>query len=95
MGTIAEKMVKFADPERREAMKDIHEERGGLFGAGYVLEAIKVGWIPLDVPDGLALQERYEGYTIGEIAQREGKHPLDVLLDIALAGELKSASKPN
>ena len=89
-GTIAEKMVKFADPERRRAMKEVHEQRGGLFGSGYMVERIKVGWIPLDVPDGLALQDRYEGYTIGEIAQREGKHPLDALLDIALAGELKS-----
>ena len=49
-----------------------------------------MAWIPLDVPDGLALQEKYEGYTIGEIAEREGKHQIDVLLDIALLGELKS-----
>ena len=89
-GTIAEKMANFADPKQRRAMKASHEERGGLFGAGYMLDRIKVGWIPLDVPDGLALQDRYEGYTIGEIAHREGKHPLDALLDIALAGELKS-----
>ena len=90
MGSIAEKTAKFKDPERRKALKAIHEERGGLFGAGYVVDEIKVGWIPLDVPDGLALQDRYEGYTIGEIAARENKHPLDVLLDIALYGELKS-----
>ena len=90
MGTAAEKMAKFRDPERRKALKAIHEERGGLFGAGYVVDEIKVGWIPLDVPDGLALQDKYEGYKIGEIAAREDKHPLDVLLDIALYGELKS-----
>lgn len=90
MGTIAEKTAKFKDPERRKALKAIHEERGGLFGAGYVVDEIKVGWIPLDVPNGLALQDKYEGYKIGEIAARENKHPLDVLLDIALYGELKS-----
>jgi N-acyl-D-aspartate/D-glutamate deacylase len=90
MGTPAEKLAKFKDPERRKVLKQIHEERGGLFGAGYVVDEIKVGWIPLDVPGGLALQDRYEGYTIGEIAQRESKHPLDVLLDIAVWGELKS-----
>ncbi|HEX7820180.1 MAG TPA: amidohydrolase family protein [Sphingobium sp.] len=89
-GTQDEKMAKFRDPDRRVVLKAIHEERGGLFGAGYVVDAIKVGWIPLDVPDGLALQDKYEGYTIGEIAAREGKHPLDVLLDISLWGELKS-----
>lgn len=90
MGTIAEKMVKLADPERRAGMKQNLAERNGLFGSGYVLDLIKVGWIPLDVPNGLELQRTYEGYTIGEIAQRETKHPIDVLLDIALWGELKS-----
>jgi N-acyl-D-aspartate/D-glutamate deacylase len=90
MGTMADKLKKFADPERRKLLKAIQDERGGLFGSGYVVDDIKVGWIPLDVPDGLALQNKYEGYTIGEIAQRENKHSLDVLMDIALWGELKS-----
>jgi len=90
MGTIEEKLAKFKDPERRAKLKALHDERGGLFAAGYMVDEIKVGWIPLDVPDGLALQEKYEGYTIGEIAEREGKHSLDVLMDIAIMGELKS-----
>ncbi|PXA82875.1 aminoacylase [Nostoc sp. 3335mG] len=89
-GTIPEKMAKFRDPARRARAKEIHEARGGLFGSGYVLDRIKVGWLPLDVPNGLALQDEYEGYTIGEIAAREGKHPLDAFMDVALAGELKT-----
>jgi N-acyl-D-amino-acid deacylase len=90
MGTIEEKLAKFKDPERRKQLKALHDERGGLFAAGYLVDDIKVGWIPLDVPNGLALQDKYEGYTIGEIAAREGKHSLDVLMDIAVLGELKS-----
>lgn len=90
LGTVTEKIRKLSDPERRNAMKRVHEERGGLFGSGYVLEAIKVAWIPLDIPDGLMLQQKYEGFTLGEIAKREKKHPIDVLLDISLWGELKS-----
>ncbi len=90
MGTIEEKLAKFKDPERRKQLKALHDERGGLFAAGYVVDEIKVGWIPLDVPDGLALQDKYEGYFIGEIAERENKHSLDVLMDIAVWGELKS-----
>ena len=90
MGTAAEKLAKLSDPVRRAAMKDVHEERGGLFGSGYVLNKIKVAWIPVDAPDGLALQAKYEGYSIGEIAEREGKHPIDMLLDISVWGELKS-----
>ena len=90
MGTIPEKIAKLSDPARRDAMKAVHEARGGLFGSGYVLNKIKVGWIPVDVPNGLELQKTYEGYTIGEISERENKHPIDVLLDIAVWGELKS-----
>ena len=90
MGTHEEKLAKFKDPERRQKLKALQDKRGGLFSAGYRTDEIKVGWIPLDVPDGLALQDKYEGYTIGEIAQREGKHSLDVLLDIAVWGNLAS-----
>ena len=89
MGTYEEKLVKFSDLTRRPALREIADMRGGLFGSGYVLNDIKVGWIPLDVPNGLELQAKYEGYTIGEIALRENKHPIDALLDIAVLGELK------
>jgi N-acyl-D-aspartate/D-glutamate deacylase len=89
LGTVEEKVVKFADPERRQAMTAIHEERGGLFGAGYDLTEIKVHWISSDAPDAPHLKETYEGYTIGEIAAREGKHEIDAFLDVAVAGGLK------
>jgi N-acyl-D-aspartate/D-glutamate deacylase len=84
------KMRRLSDPEIRAGMKKIHEQRGGLFGSGYVLGEIKVAWLPLDIPNGLELQERYEGYTIAEIAEREGKHPIDAMLDVAQAGGLKT-----
>ena len=35
MGTIEEKLAKFKDPERREKLKALQDERGGLFAAGY------------------------------------------------------------
>ena len=89
LGTVEEKRVKLADPARRAAMKEIHEERGGLFGAGYPLDQIKVHWVSSEVPDAGELKDTYEGYTIGEIAAREGKHPIDAMLDVAVAGELR------
>ncbi len=64
LGTVEEKMVKFADPVRRQAMKAVHEERGGLFGAGYDLTEIKIHWISSDVPGAQELKERYEGFTV-------------------------------
>ncbi len=88
IGTVEEKLVKFADPARRQAMKEVHEVRGGLFGAGYPLDDIKVHWISSDVPNAGELKDTYEGWTIGEIAAREGKHPLDAFLDVAVAGRL-------
>ncbi len=80
LGTVEEKMVKFADPARRAAMKEIHEERGGLFGAGYDLTDIKIHWISSDVPGAQKLKETYEGFTVGEVAAREGKHEIDAFL---------------
>ncbi|MHB1582737.1 MAG: N-acyl-D-amino-acid deacylase family protein [Acidimicrobiales bacterium] len=89
LGTVEEKIVKFADPVRRQAMKEVHEERGGLFGAGYDLSEIKVHWISSDVPGAQELKERYEGFFVGEIAAREGKHEIDAFLDVAVAGQLR------
>lgn len=89
-GTIAEKIEKFKDPARRQVLKTIHTERGGLFGSGYMLDRIKVAWIPLDVPNGLELQAKYEGFTLGELAERENRHPLDIMFDLSVWSELKN-----
>ncbi len=89
IGTIEEKMVKFADPVRRQAMKEVHDSRGGLFGAGYDLSEIKVHWISSDVPNARELKDTYEGFTIAEVAGREGKHEIDAFLDVAVAGQLR------
>ena len=88
LGTVEEKIGKFADPERRPAHEgDPSTARGGLFGAPATpLTEIKVNWISSDAPNAQELKERYEGFTIGEIAAREGKHLIDAMLDIAVAG---------
>jgi N-acyl-D-amino-acid deacylase len=89
LGTLEEKIAKFSDPDRRPALKAAIDELGGGFGAaGYPLAEITVNWITSDARDALALKEKYEGFTIGEIAEREGKHLGDALLDVAVAGDL-------
>jgi N-acyl-D-amino-acid deacylase len=89
LGTLEEKIAKFSDPERRPDLRAAIDERGGGFGAArYPLAEITVNWISSDARDALALKETYEGFTIGEIAEREGKHLGDALLDIAVAGDL-------
>ena len=89
LGTLEEKQARLADPDRRVALKQIDDARGGLFGAGYVTREIKVNWISSDTPNAQEIKERYEGFTLGEIADREGKHPIDAMLDIAVSGGLQ------
>jgi N-acyl-D-amino-acid deacylase len=88
LGTIEEKMVKFADPERRPALRAAVDQLGGFGAARYPLAEITVNWITSDAPNALELKERYEGYTIGEIAEREDKHLVDAMLDVAVLGLL-------
>jgi N-acyl-D-amino-acid deacylase len=89
LGTVDEKIAKFSDPERRPALKEATDMMGGGFGAArYPMADITVNWISSDAPNALQLKERYEGFTIGEIAAREGKDQVDAMLDIAVAGRL-------
>ena len=91
LGTLEEKIAKFADPERREGLKEAIEQTGGGFGAArYPLAEIKVNWISSDAPNAPELKERYEGLTIGEIAAREDKELIDAMLDVAVAADLKA-----
>ncbi len=82
-GTLEEKMVKLADPKIREEMK-AEEEDLVTTGVGGPIEGV---WIEA-TPDHPEL-EKYIGKTLGEIAGEEGKHHIDVMLDIGVAGDLK------
>ena len=91
IGTLEEKIAKFSDPERRPALREAVDLMGGGFGAArYPLAEVTVNWISSDSPNALELKEKYEGFTIGEIAEREDKHILDALLDIAVAARLNA-----
>ena len=86
LGTPAERMVKLADPVRRKAIKDEYD--AGLNMAMVGPEGfpnIRVNWV-----HRFDLKEQdYEGRTIGEIAEREGKHPVDAFLDLVVADEMR------
>jgi N-acyl-D-amino-acid deacylase len=91
LGTIPEKIAKFADPGRRPGLKDAIAQTDGGFGvARYPLAEMTVNWISSDAPNAQVLKERYEGWSIGEIAAREDKELLDAMLDVAVATELKA-----
>lgn len=78
-GTVAEKQRKLADPARREQLRN--EVSTGVIGPMENITVLKT------VRADLA---KYCDLQLGEIAQREGKHPVDVMLDIAVADDLKA-----
>ena len=87
-GTKAEKIEKMRDPELRQALVDEAE------AADKRLRAIQAGIG--GNPAGLIIQsvgthedlEHYVGRSVGDIATEEGKHPIEVMLDLSLEGDL-------
>jgi N-acyl-D-amino-acid deacylase len=82
-GSIEERIVKLSDPEIRKQMID-EEDTLVTMGVGGPIEGLTVQETP-----GHPELEKYVGRTLGEIAAEEDKHPIDVMLDIGVAGGLK------
>jgi len=85
VGTLEEKRAKLADPEIRQAMKaeyDSGQVSIDLFGA--VAQFIAKNVFRAD------LKDKYEGLSVIQIAQQEGKHFIDALLDVSVADDLKT-----
>ncbi len=87
-GTKEEKMEKMRDPELRAALVDEAAEadkRLRIIQAG-------VGGNPKSlVVQGVNRQEnlqKYVGKSVGDIAEAEGKHHIEVMLDLSLEGDL-------
>ena len=95
IGTLEERKEKLADPERRAAAKEEYDN-APFGGAGVVFsfEDLIVGEI-----EDEELRKENEGLTVGEIAEKEGKHVIDAMLDLAVADNLQAlfvtAPRPN
>jgi N-acyl-D-aspartate/D-glutamate deacylase len=83
-GTNEHKRKMMADPAIREQMRAEHHL---ISGAGQ--QAMPEYCTVMAAPGFPELEQRYVGRLIGDIAADEDKHPADVMLDIALAGDLK------
>jgi N-acyl-D-amino-acid deacylase len=88
-GTTAEKIAKMKDPALRGAIKREHEEANRRLeviqaGVGGKIRYLIVSWAD-DRPE----LEKYIGKSVGQIAAEEGKHEIDVMLDLSVAGDLK------
>lgn len=79
-GTTEERLKKLGDPKRREALKNariprvITEEFDQIIVTQVDSEALK----------------KFENLTLREISEQTGKHPIDVMLDIACADDLRA-----
>ena len=88
-GTHEEKIARMKDPALREAIKREHNEANRKLeviqaGVGGPIRTLIVQWAN-DLPE----LEKYIGKTVGQIASEEGKHEIDVMLDLSIAGDLK------
>ena len=88
-GTTKEKLAKMQNPALREAVKREAEEADRRL---QVIQAGVGGSIPsllVQSDGGKPALEKYVGKSLGQIAQEEDKTPIDVMLDLSLASELK------
>jgi N-acyl-D-aspartate/D-glutamate deacylase len=85
LGTTEEKIAKLSDPDHRAKLRAEHDL---LLPLG--IESMPEGCFVMGVAGDPSL-EKYVGRNIGEIAKEEGRHPTDVLVDIALATNLNAA----
>ncbi len=88
-GAKEEKLAKMKDPALRAAIKREHDEANRRLqviqaGVGGPIRHLLVQWAN-DQPE----LEKYVGKSVGQIAEDEGKHQIDVMLDLSIAGDLK------
>jgi len=79
LGTPAERKAKLADPARRARLRG--------YDSGIVTVAIADIMI---LECHTAATKPFENLTVGEVAVRTGKHPVDAMLDVAVADDLKT-----
>jgi N-acyl-D-aspartate/D-glutamate deacylase len=80
---VDEKKAMFADPAQRREMNELAQGPGPMRGIAK-WDRLTVGEIFSDA------NSDYQGRTIGEIADAEGRETFDVLCDIALADDLRT-----
>jgi len=102
-GTVAERKAKMLDMEWRQKLKDEYDSGKGPTLGGGIEEEVTAGAV-----DGISTMiieeaikpelKKYEGMTLLEIAEAQGKHVIDALIDITIEDDLltnwKSSPKP-
>lgn len=89
-GTTEEKIAKMKDPELRAAVVRANDNADANFkaiqaGVGGNPKHLIVQWV-----ENIEPLEKYVGKSLGQIGMEEGKHPIEVMLDLAIATDLKA-----
>lgn len=85
-GTLEEKKTKLADPRIRAALREEYDagtkSRDFLFGelAEFIAHTVHRA----------DLKKKYEGCSVAQIAEKENKHPIDAMLDLSVADDIKT-----
>ena len=95
VGDVPERMAKMRDPALRERLRDEFDRLLAARDAN-PKDPARGGGLFLAIP-GMVIAEGHtppvrelEGHTIGEVAARDGKHPVDAMLDVALTEDLRT-----
>ncbi len=93
-GTFEERKGKLADPGRREALRrDADRPRRMITFAKKEGEAGQIGrfnFKEMYIEPALEKNKRFDGRTVAEVATELGKHPVDVMLDLAVEENLQT-----
>jgi N-acyl-D-aspartate/D-glutamate deacylase len=86
---VADRIAKLRDPAYRKHLDEgAHSEGAGML-------KFLANWQNMRVVEAFAEQNKdLAGKTIGEIAEAEGKTPLDAFFDLAISDELKTSFAP-
>jgi N-acyl-D-amino-acid deacylase len=87
LGTIEERKAKMSRPELRQSMRADYDAGGMetlniVFGEFHKFIARKV--------HNRDLKLKYEGLSVEQIAEKEGKHVIDAMLDLSVADDLRT-----
>ncbi|MBM4255551.1 MAG: amidohydrolase family protein [Deltaproteobacteria bacterium] len=87
LGTVEERKAKMSKPELRAAMRADYDAGGMetlniVFGEFHKFIARKVR--------NTDLKLKYEGMSVTQIAEKEGKHVIDAMLDLSVADDLRT-----
>ena len=94
IGSLEERKAKLADPGRRIALKgDADRKRRSVFGVadGETVQISEFEWDTTFVDEVVLEKNRHlAGRAIAELSQEQDRHPVDVLLDLAVEEDLKT-----